>query len=147
LGRKRDNRKNTRWWKIENLINLIVALSVKHSIDPHIVVSVAKLESSLNQCAVGSKQEIGLFQIRPFNYSGNKKDLYNVEVNITTAIKVLKDAEKRCKHRSNNTWLVCYNAGVTGGARIKDPKNFDYMRKFYKIYNTERKVKYAFTKK
>lgn len=116
-----------------DLINTIVLYSQILSFDPSIALAVAKTESNFNVNAVGSKGEIGAFQIMPQFVSPEvKKHLHKTDVNVFVGIMKLKEAKDKCKHRVDLTWLTCYNVGITGANSIKDPYNFDYVKKVKK---------------
>jgi soluble lytic murein transglycosylase-like protein len=103
-------------------------------VDPLLALSVAKVESNYNQSAIGLHKEVGIFQIKPSNEYKPKqlKDLHN---NIKIGILMLKQAQKDCKHKDNLTYVVCYNAGIYGGGRIKNPDKFPYVMKVSDEYN------------
>lgn len=111
------------------IISLILAASVHFNIDPNLAVAVALQESSLNPRAVGPVGEIGLFQIRPKYSKFTRAELFNVHINITEGLRMLKFAKDHCKHKKDYTWLICYNRGLTGGSKVKDPYNNEYYKK------------------
>lgn len=111
------------------------------NVDPYLALSVAINESNLNPLAVGSKNEQGLFQLLPQSYKKfNINELRNVKTNIRLGIKHLKQVEKECPHKD---FIICYNVGVSGSKKIKNPHLFPYVIKFNKTYKF---VKYFFTK-
>lgn len=125
----------------ELIIQLILTLAPKYNIDPDLVKAVVQVESKYNAQAVGPIGERGLMQLHPKYYEGDK--YFDVELNLETGIKKLAKAKKHCAHKLDKTFVVCYNAGVTGGSRLKNPKQFDYYVKVMKQYNEykqERKV-------
>ena len=115
------------------IMKLITYYSVMHGFDHRLALSVAKVESNFNQKARGSKGEIGLFQIMPKNVK-NPKDLKDIHFNIKTGISMLLETKERCKHKKQNDFTVCYNAGITGGSKIKYPRKFPYVLKVNKEY-------------
>lgn len=117
------------------MIKLITFFALQQGIDPNIAISVAKIESNFNMKAVGPYGEIGIFQVRPEYSKYSKKELVNAETNIKEGLRILKTAMKSCKHQTSNKWLVCYNAGVTGGSSLKFPSEFAYYKKVQKEYN------------
>lgn len=108
------------------LISLIISLSPHFGINPDLAVAVAMQESSLNPQAVGGVGEVGLFQVRPRYSLYNREDLFNPAINIVEGLRMLKFAKKHCKHRENYTFIICFNRGVTGGARVENPYENDY---------------------
>lgn len=111
------------------IISLILSAAPHFGIDPNIAIAVAKQESSLNPKAVGALDEVGLFQIRPKYSKFSRKELFNIHVNITEGLRMLKLAKDNCKHRVDNTWIICYNLGVQGGSKVRYPKKFEYYKK------------------
>lgn len=126
----------------EILIALIGYYSAMYSVDPLISLSVAKVESNFNQQAIGSKNEIGVFQIMPHLFPN--KNLRNLRVNIQTGIKHLAWNKRYCKHKVDNTWLVCYNYGVGNAQKVKHPKLWPYYKKVMKIYKEYESSKLRF---
>lgn len=106
-------------------------------INPQIALTVAKIESNFNPNTVGQIGEIGLFQIRPEFVKGFKrKDLFDPHINIMVGLTKIKEAQRACKHLGNNLeFLVCYNAGIKGSKKIKNPSQFPYVKKANKYYN------------
>ncbi len=119
------------------IIMLILKYSTIMGIDPHIALAVAKVESNFNPNIVGSIGEIGLFQVRPEYVKGFTRDeLFNPHTNIIVGINKIKEVQNACRHvGSNIDYIVCYNVGVTGGKRMRNPRRFSYMKKIYKVYN------------
>ena len=120
------------------ILSSIILYSQLFGIDPRLAISVARVESRMNSNAVGSLGEIGLFQVRPEYVDVSKDDLYNPTTNIITALKIMTDVKKRCKYKSNFTWLVCYNRGVTGGSKVRNPLVDSYYKKVMKEYKVVR---------
>lgn len=114
------------------IISLILSAAPHFGIDPNIAVAVSKQESSLNPKAVGTLNEIGLFQVRPKYSKFSRSELFNPIINITEGLRMLKFAKKHCKHQVEFTFIICYNRGITGGSRVKDPYSNDYYKKVMK---------------
>lgn len=114
------------------IISLIISAAPHFGIKPETAVAVARTESSLNPLAIGPVGEVGLFQVRPEYSKFSVEELKNPVINITEGLRILSEAKKRCKHQAERAWLVCYNVGVAGGARIKYPKKFKY---YIKVMN------------
>jgi len=94
----------------------------KQGVDPRIAIAVAKVESSLNPRAKGSKGEIGLFQIMPYH----SKSIYSLNGNISYGVKLLKEFQQKCSDMGKG-WVVCYNNGQN--RRPKHPLLHPYYRK------------------
>jgi len=114
---------------MNSFILLVLLSAPEFNINPDIAITVMKQESSLRPKAVGPVGEIGLFQVRPKYSKFSRKELFNPIVNITEGLRMLSFAKKYCKHKVDYTWLVCYNAGVTGGSKVTNPKEFEYYKK------------------
>lgn len=117
-----------------SLIVLIFYYASMYNIDPSVAMSIAHIESNFKINAVGPVGEIGLYQINPKFSDRNVKDLFRVEVNVELGIKKLAEAKKYCSHQDDNTWVICYNIGVTGAKKVKHPTLFPYYKKFRKAH-------------
>jgi len=109
-------------------------------IDPALTLAVIKVESNFNQRATGSVGEIGLMQVHPKFVAIPKHKLYNININIREGVRNLANSKLRCKHRESYTFLVCYNAGITGGSKIKNPRAFTYYKRVMKEYKEMSKI-------
>jgi len=101
-------------------------MSPHFNVKPELAVAIAKVESSLNPNAVGAIGEIGLFQIRPKYSKFTSSELFNIPTNIIEGLRMLRFAKKHCKHKIDYTWVTCYNRGVEGGLKVKEPKKDEY---------------------
>jgi len=111
------------------IILLISFLSPQYGISAETAISVAKVESELNPSAIGPLKEVGLFQVRPEYSKFTSRELLNPLINIQEGLRILSEAKKTCKHQIDRSWIVCYNLGKSGGAKIKHPKRFPYYLK------------------
>lgn len=111
------------------LYGCVLFYSFLSNIDPNITSSVIKVESNWNTFAVGKTQDSGLMQVRHQFVPETQQQLFNPCTNIRRGVALLKKAKDNCKHKLNNTWLVCYNLGLKGGSRIKHPTSFIYYKK------------------
>ncbi len=116
------------------ILTMLLQLAPAYGIDPHLAAAVAKTESRFNPKAVGGLGEVGLFQIRPEFSRFPKHKLFDVQTNIIAGLELLREAKLKCAHKLNKTFLVCYNAGLSGGKKIKRPELFPYYKKVYKHY-------------
>jgi hypothetical protein len=108
---------------------LIRKEAIKQGISPELAVAVATVESRLNPNAVGSKGEIGLFQLRPELYPNAQ--LLNPNVNIKLGIAHLKYWKKHCPVKEQFAWISCYNQGFR---KPKYPTLLPYYKKVLKEY-------------
>ena len=93
--------------------------------DCKLVLSIAKVESSLNPKAIGSShEEVGLFQLRP---EFHKCASFEPAKNARCAISYLKMIKKRHYTRHGPCYVVYYNYGPN--SKIKNPCEKDYFRK------------------
>lgn len=116
------------------VLTLLLQLAPAYGIDPHLAAAVAKTESRFNPKAVGRIGEVGLFQVRPEFSRFPKHKLFDIHTNMIAGLELLQKAKTQCKHKLNKTWLVCYNAGMAGGKKIKRPELFPYYKKVYAHY-------------
>lgn len=115
------------------IVSLIIGYSNIMGVDPQIAVAVATVESNLNPSAIGSKGEIGLFQLMPqYVPAFTKADLLNPHINILAGVARLKEEKEKCFHKNGLTYLVCYNAGRTKAKAIRMPAAFPYVIKVQK---------------
>lgn len=112
------------------LLSCIYFYSFLNGIDPQITKAVIQVESNGNPYALSKdKHDGGLMQIRKKYVPETMRQLFNPCTNVKRGTALLKQAMDKCKHKAENTWLVCYNVGVAGGNRIRWPKKFPYYKK------------------
>lgn len=105
---------------------LIKAEALVQGVDPKLAVSIAMVESSLRQSAVGSVGEIGVFQLRPEMHKG---DLHNLSTNVREGVRYLKEVQKKCPV---SQFAICYNQGTK--RKPKHPESHPYYKKVMKVY-------------
>lgn len=111
------------------LLSCIYFYSFLNGIDPRITQAVIKVESSGNPYALGSLGDSGLMQIRHKFVPESKMQLFQSCTNVKRGTALLKQAMNKCKHKIDNTWINCYNLGISGGSRLKYPKKWPYYKK------------------
>lgn len=88
----------------------MIEIEARHQhFDPALAVAVATVESSLNQSAVGTHGEIGVFQILPRTYPG--ANLFDLKTNIRLGIEHLKYWKRVCPTVEGISFVNCYNSG------------------------------------
>lgn len=117
------------------ITTLIISYAHVYKVDPQLAVSVARVESKLNPRALGKLGEVGLFQIRPEYSKYSVAQLYDPTINIKEGLRILAEAKNGCRHKKEHTFLVCYNAGLTGGGKMTKPAEFAYYKKVMKEYD------------
>lgn len=108
------------------LQSCVLFFSLLNGINPAVTNAVIHTESKGNPFAQGSLDDIGLMQIREKFVPENRLQLQQPCTNIMRGTQLLAEAKKRCKHTKDGTWLVCFNAGIRGGSRLKYPLKFPY---------------------
>lgn len=109
---------------------LITFYSLVNGIEPTLSFQIAKLESGMNPKAISKTGDGGLFQLNERFYKFHNPDwTYIPETNMAIALKTLKELKNKCKHKLHNTYIICYNLGVTGGSKIKNPYTQTYYKK------------------
>ena len=98
-------------------------------IDPQLTQAVIQVESRGNPYAIGRLGDSGLMQVRHQLVPETQQQLFQSCTNIRRGVELLKQAREKCKHKLNNTWLVCYNVGIKGGQKIRHPSKFIYYKK------------------
>lgn len=132
-------------------MNLISAIIIHYSnmlhFDPMITLAVIRQETNFNNDSVGLLGEVGIMQVRPeFIKEYNKKELRQLEVNVKVGIELLKEAKEKCIHKKELDWVICFNRGIAGGNKVKNPSLDKYVinaTKYYKEYKEE-KLKWNF---
>jgi soluble lytic murein transglycosylase-like protein len=118
---------------ITEMVNLITVVAQLNGVSPQLAVAVASVESKMNPKAVGSVGEIGLFQVKPSSVGLSRQQLFDPATNIVAGVEYLKHVKKHCHTKEDFTFVICYNAGVTGAKRIKHPKQFSYYKKVMEV--------------
>lgn len=111
------------------LASCVLFYSFLAGIDPNLTNAVIQVESRGNPFAVGKLDDSGLMQIRHKFVPETQQQLFQGCTNIKRGVALLKQAREKCKHKLDNTWLVCYNLGTKGGAKIRYPSKFIYYKK------------------
>jgi soluble lytic murein transglycosylase-like protein len=119
---------------------MIVTYSYLIGFNPDVSLAVAQVESNLNPNAIGTKGEIGLYQLMP-QFVDKKHNLKDIRTNIYLGISKLKEEQNNCKHKNDLDFLVCYNMGRTGANKIKHPSKFSYVKKVKKQIQKNGKTK------
>jgi soluble lytic murein transglycosylase-like protein len=122
---------------MNGLLMLVYLYSALYNLDPVLVESIIEVESGFQSDRIGALGELGMMQLRPEYFY--HKDLAKPEINLQIGIAYLAEVKEQCKHKEDNTFIVCYNAGVTGGNRIKYPKKQSYYKRVMKLYDTKRR--------
>ena len=124
-----------------NVLYLIYLYSSVFNVDPRLVSAIVNVESKFNPDARGQLGEVGLMQVMPSAASCSVSDLKDPATNIVQGIKLLKEAQTKCKNKPGLTWVVCYNMGPRKGARIKHPEKLTYYKQVLQEYNRNVKAK------
>lgn len=88
-----------------------------------VAIAVGKVESELNQSAIGPFGEIGIFQIRPEYTTAN---IYDLKTNIKEGVRQLAYWMQHCPVKHPIAWVSCYNQGARNP---KYPLLFPYVKK------------------
>src|SRR5690606_31993954 len=108
--------------------------ALKYNVDPELALAIAEKESSFNPNAIGSKGEIGLFQLRPEYHDVRPGE---VEHNIDVAIRYLAQLQRKCAHYLD-AFFICYNLGPNY-KRLKHPTKFPYYKQVKAIMNRNKR--------
>lgn len=111
------------------LASCVLFYSLLAGIDPRITNAIIQVESNGNPFALGKLGDSGLMQVRHQFVPETQQQLFQGCTNIRRGVELLKQAKEKCKHKLNNTWLVCYNVGIKGGQKIRHPSKFIYYKK------------------
>ncbi len=114
------------------ILNLVLFWSSVYNVDPRVAMQVIAVESNYKVNAVGSQGEVGLMQLAPDSFPKLKRStLFDPAVNIRLGIKYISECKRSCKHKKDKDYLVCYNAGITGGSKYKYPRMSKYLKQYY----------------
>lgn len=105
-------------WMNPRLYSRIVEESVRQREDYRLIFAIIDAESNGKRTAVSCAGAMGYLQVMPSNYSGDKNDLFNERINISTGIKIFK-MWKRIAKGNLVLALNHYNRGYVPGASIK----------------------------
>jgi soluble lytic murein transglycosylase-like protein len=95
--------------KADSSLEALIALQAREQGVPvQVAIAVAKVESRLNQSAIGPFGEVGVFQIRPEYTTAN---IYDLKTNIHEGVRQLAYWQAHCPVRLGYSWVSCYNAG------------------------------------
>jgi soluble lytic murein transglycosylase-like protein len=118
------------------MVNLLITFySLVNGIDPYISFKMAKIESNMDHNAISRTNDGGLFQLNRRYYKfHNPKWIFSPETNIPIALNTLGFLKKSCKHHKDNLYVLCYNRGLKGASKVKNPLKDMYYRKFNIIW-------------
>jgi soluble lytic murein transglycosylase-like protein len=118
------------------IVLAIYLAALNTGVPPNLAISVAVVESRLNPEAVGTLDDVGLFQIRERFVPETRKELLNAETNINRGTRLLAHAKTVCSNDLGNAWLLCHNFGVVGAKRLGrvEAKNTKYVKRVTKVY-------------
>lgn len=106
---------------------LIQTVAGQYGIDPTLALAIVEVESQFNVHATGSAGEIGLMQLKPKFFPTVS---YDVQNNLQLGMKHLAEMRRKCGGKfKGDTWVLCYNQGVKGALRIKNPRKHSYVVK------------------
>ena len=119
----------------ENAKKLIVQTAQKLGVDPHIALSIAKIESNFNTSAKSPRGAIGLFQLTPSTATKLGVNPYIVSENIEGGLKYYQMLYK--KYGSMDLALAAYNAGPGNVAKYNGIPPFSATKSFIKNIKRE----------
>lgn len=109
----------------------IVKTALAHEVDPTLALAIAEVESRFKPDAVGTRGEIGLYQLRP-EFHG--KDVKQPKKNIEKAMVYLARIKKNCYPRYGEAYFICFNYGPNRRLKV-DPSATRYYQRVIKAYN------------
>ena len=109
-----------------------------YNINEKLVIAVIEHESQFRQYVVSETNDRGYMQLNPDSFPQYSLDeLFDPRINISEGVKYLAKMRRQCPHKVDDTFIICYNLGVTGGSRVKHPKLFKYYKETMKLVNRE----------
>jgi soluble lytic murein transglycosylase-like protein len=122
------------------ILGYIAYYSSLYGVDPNLVKAVIQVESRGSPSLVGEAGEVGLMQLLPSSFPSMVGKLGDTKTNLRIGIRYLSKMKSDCVHQEDYAWIVCYNAGLTGGRKIKSPKSFPYYIRVMREYERLRDV-------
>ena len=119
----------------ENTKRLIIQTAQRLGVDPHMALSIAKIESNFNASAKSSRGAIGLFQLTPSTAKKLGVNPYIVSENIEGGLKYYQMLYK--KYGSMDLALAAYNAGPGNVAKYNGIPPFSATKCFIKNIKRE----------
>lgn len=118
------------------MINLLITLySAFNGIDPSLSFQMARVESNMNPLALSRTNDGGLFQLnRGVHKFHNASWIFNPTVNTAIAMSTLSKLKTNCAHKIKNSYVICYNVGVYGAKKIKNPFKQTYYKKMSLVW-------------
>ncbi len=119
----------------DNTKELIVKTAKKLGVDPHIALSIAKIESNFDTSAKSSRGAIGLYQLTPNTAKRLGVNPYIVSENIEGGLKYYQMLYK--KYGSMDLALAAYNAGPGNVSKYNGVPPFGATKMFIKNIKKE----------
>jgi len=113
------------------MINLFITLySALNGIDTTMSFQIARLESNMNPLAISKTNDGGLFQLNQKVYRFHNPDWrFKIDINTALAMNTLSKLKTKCSHKIKNGYVLCYNLGISGAKKIKNPITHTYYKK------------------
>ena len=113
------------------MLHLLITLySAINGIDPSLSFQMARVESGMNPYAISRTNDGGLFQLNRASYKFHNEHWRFIPViNIGIAMNTLGKLKNKCTHKINNSYVLCYNMGISGAKKIKKPFSQNYYKK------------------
>lgn len=119
----------------ESAKKLIIQTAQKLGVDPHIALSIAKIESNFNASAKSPRGAIGLYQLTPSTAKKLGVNPYIISENIEGGLKYYQMLYK--KYGSIDLALAAYNAGPGNVAKYNGVPPFGATKCFIKNVKKE----------
>lgn len=114
---------------------LIILYSSMNGIDQNLAFQMARIESGMNPYAISKTNDGGLFQLnRKYYRFHNPNMVFQPDTNVALAMNTLRNLKNKCKHKMNNSFILCYNLGIQGAGKIKFPFRHEYYRKVNSLW-------------
>lgn len=112
-------------------MNLTIMLySVLYGINPDVSFQMARVESNMNPRAYSRTKDGGLFQLNTRYYKFHDTSwIFHPATNTALAMNALSGFKNKCFHKTHNYYVLCYNMGMKGARKIKNPITQNYIKK------------------
>jgi soluble lytic murein transglycosylase-like protein len=118
------------------MLNILITFySLVNGIDPDLSFKIARVESNMNPNAISKTGDGGIFQLNNRYYRfHNPNWVFVPHTNIALALKTLGTLKNKCIHRDRDSFVICYNVGLSGAKKIKRPMLNNYYVKIKSLW-------------
>lgn len=110
------------------ILTWILYFSALNHVDPLLVRAVVQVESGGQVGKVGLLREQGLMQLRSSSFNETEQQLKEPRHNLEKGIQYLSQLQNSCPFKERYEFVICYNKGVSGAKKVRQPSQDKYYR-------------------